>query len=89
MTKDVTEIDDNAEILKIIKSRMEVGLKTYGHGLRVDDDTRQFGTKTNSWTEMVLEEVLDNLLYIAAQLIRVMRNESGEVEKTDSDPKKH
>ncbi len=36
--------DDNEEILDIIKQRMEVGLKRYGHGLRTADDTRQWGT---------------------------------------------
>ena len=48
--------DDNEEILKIITERMELGLKRYGHGLRTGDDTRQWGTKDDSWEEMALEE---------------------------------
>ena len=72
------ELDDNQEILRIIKERMEVGAKRYGHGLRSEDDTRQFGTKTDSWTEMGLEEILDSTIYLAAQILRRLRSEERE-----------
>ena len=65
------EADDNARIIEIIKERMAVGIKQYGHGLRVGDDTRQWGTKQDSWLEMGLEEVLDNLIYVAACMLRI------------------
>lgn len=65
------ELDDNARIIEIIKERMAVGIKQYGHGLRVGDDTRQWGTKQDSWLEMGLEEVLDNLIYVAACMLRI------------------
>lgn len=68
-------MDYNTEILEIIKERMKVGKERYGHGLRIDDDTRQWGTKMNSWTEMALEEMLDGMIYISAQMLRMMYNE--------------
>ena len=66
-------MDQNEEILRIINRRMALGRERYGHGVRVADDTRQWGTQADSWAEMALEEVLDGMIYMAAQLIRVMR----------------
>jgi len=70
--------EDNPEILELIKERMELGKKRYGHGIIANDDTRQYGTKTDSWTEMGLEEVLDMTLYLAAQIVRIMKAENQE-----------
>ena len=64
--------DQNEEILKLIKERMDLGLKRYGHGVQVNDDTRQWGTKKDNWSEMALEEVLDGMIYMAAQIIRIL-----------------
>lgn len=64
--------DDNERILNLIKERMDIGVERYGHGLRQGDDTRQWGTKKDSWNEMALEEVLDGMIYLAAQLIRIL-----------------
>lgn len=75
-------MDDNDEIIRTamlgwypfkdaIESRLAVGVETYGHGVRVDDDTTQWGTKTDSWLEMGLEEIDDLAIYVIAQLIRV------------------
>ena len=76
--KDLTFInlmdDQNDEILKLIKERMDLGLKRYGHGVQVNDDTRQWGTKKDNWSEMALEEVLDGMIYMAAQIIRILKN---------------
>ena len=66
----ITE-DQNERILNLIKERMELGVERYGHGLRANDDTRQWGTKENSWCEMALEEILDGMVYMAAQIIRI------------------
>ena len=67
--------DDNQRILEIIKERMKVGQERYGHGMRIDDDTKQYGTKKNSWSEMGLEEILDLVIYLSAQILRVMDEE--------------
>ena len=50
---------------------MKIGIERYGHGLRIHDDTRQWGTKENSWEEMALEEVLDGLVYTASAILRL------------------
>ena len=70
--------DDNEPILNLIKERLALGKARYGHGLRAKDDTRQWGTKEDSWTEMGLEEVLDLSLYLATQIIRVLEKEKNE-----------
>ena len=67
--------DDNQRILEIIKERMRVGQEKYGHGMRINDDTKQYGTKRNSWSEMGLEEILDLVIYLSAQILRVMDEE--------------
>ena len=54
---------------KII-ARMKIGKERYGHGIRINDDTKEWGTKNNSWTEMAEEEILDALVYVAAQKLR-------------------
>jgi len=69
--------DQNEEILTLIKERMELGLQRYGHGIRIDDDTRQWGTKKDNWSEMALEEVLDGMIYMAAQILRILKNKTS------------
>ena len=63
--------DYNKEIIELLQHRMKIGIERYGHGLRIHDDTRQWGTKENSWEEMALEEVLDGLIYTAAAIFRL------------------
>ena len=63
--------DSNEAIIKLLTDRMTIGLERYGHGLRLHDDTRQWGTKEDSWEEMALEEVLDGLIYTAAAILRL------------------
>lgn len=63
--------DHNEQVMELLKERLAIGRKRYGHGIRAHDDTRQWGTKSNSWTEMGLEEVLDLSLYLSAQIIRI------------------
>ena len=72
--------DDNERILELITERMAIGEERYGHGLRKNDDTKQWGTKTNSWTEMGLEEALDLTIYLSTQLIRIMDIEEKRIE---------
>ena len=67
------EKDDNRRIVNNILERLEKGATEYKHGMRVNDDTRMYGTKDNSWLEMALEEYLDGILYITSSLIRHKR----------------
>ena len=69
--QDIKQKDYNPDILKLLQDRMALGLERYGHGLRIHDDTRQWGTKEDSWEEMALEEVLDGLIYTAAAIFRL------------------
>lgn len=75
---DIEFTDDNQRILDTIKERMIVGQERYGHGMRIQDDTTQYGTKTDSWTEMGLEEILDLVIYLSAQIIRRLDDEKKE-----------
>ena len=78
----MTMKDDNKKVLDLIQERMAVGEERYGHGIRKNDDTKQWGTKTDSWTEMGLEEALDLTIYLSAQLIRLLDKEE-EQERLD------
>ena len=42
--------------MDLIRERMEFGKAKYGHGVRVTDDTTTWGTPSNSWMHMALEE---------------------------------
>lgn len=80
MNPKAIDTDQNKEILAIILQRLQIGIKTYGHGFRVHDDTRQFGTENDDWVEMALEEAIDGSLYLVAQLLRIrdsQRNAEG------------
>lgn len=66
-------MDDNKEIMKLLQERLDLGKERYGHGVRVDEDTRTFGTKDNDWELMALEEMLDGLIYTTASIIRLRR----------------
>ena len=57
-----------------ITTRLELGIRKYGHGVRVNDDTRTWGTPVNSWLEMAREEFLDAVVYVVADYIRVGRS---------------
>jgi hypothetical protein len=57
--------------LELVKERLRVGRERYGHGVCPLDDTRQWGTKVDSWLEMGQEEILDCLIYMCADYIRV------------------
>lgn len=65
--------DDNKEILTLLNDRLKIGKERYGHGVIVDDDTRQYGTADDNWETMMMEEALDGMIYAAAQLVRLKR----------------
>ena len=71
----------NEEILTMLKERMAVGVERYGHGLRPMDDTTQWGTKEDSWVEMGIEEVHDNLIYIATAMLRIRHLEEQALKR--------
>jgi len=58
-----------------LTERLKLGLKNYNHGVRVDDDTRTWGTHTDSWLDMAKEELLDAIIYTIADYIRNVRSE--------------
>lgn len=63
-----------------VEDRLRIGLERYGHGVRVDDDTTQFGTSKNSWMNMALEEFLDGIIYVVADYIR-----THDIKRTEAD----
>ena len=72
-TLKLSHVDDNTEIMKLLHDRLALGKERYGHGVRVDDDTTQWGTDTDSWETMMMEEALDGMIYAAASLLRIKR----------------
>ena len=65
--------DDNQEIMNLLQERLNLGKTRYGHGVIIDQNTQDFGTKTNDWNEMFLEEMLDGMIYITASIIKHKR----------------
>ena len=63
--------DNNNEIITLLQNRLEIGKERYGHGVRIHDDTREWGTQEDSWEEMMLEEALDGMIYASAALLRL------------------
>jgi hypothetical protein len=61
---------DDAGVNEMIWGRLRIGADNYGHGIRVQADTRDYDTVQNSWAEMALEEVLDAIIYCASQAVR-------------------
>ena len=71
-------------ILDELTGRLELGLKKYNHGVRTDDDTRDWGTPVNSWLYMAREEFLDAMIYVAADYIRKSGLKRDESEEDDN-----
>ncbi len=70
--------DDNEEILELLKGRLALGRERYGHGVVVDQSTKDFGTEEDDWELMALEEMLDGLIYTTASIIRLRRRKALE-----------
>ena len=88
----VEDKDDNALIIERIKQRLEIGLETYGHGVRIQDDTKQYGTQRDDWAAMSEEEILDGLIYAAAAAIkqeRIQEMRIKHIRKMAGDLKRH
>jgi len=82
----MTEANDR--ILELIRGRLELGRRRYGHGILLDDDTGAYTTTSttssttdagsaNSWTLMALEEALDMAVYLAARLVQILEIEAA------------
>ena len=69
--------DDNDEIMSLLKDRLALGKQRYGHGVRIMDDTRQWGTDTDSWETMMMEEALDGMIYAAASILRIKKRRAA------------
>jgi len=67
-----------------VAARLDLGIKKYGHGVRVDDDTRSWGTRVNSWLDMAREEFLDAVVYVVADYIRVGRSSRRGVSEMEA-----
>ena len=76
--KPIDSGDNNEEIMELLRQRMDLGKERYGHGVRVDDNTTQYGTDKDAWELMALEEILDGLIYSAAAIIRLRRKRLNE-----------
>lgn len=61
-------------LTKELSDRLSIGKERYGHGVRVDDNTTTWGTKTDSWLDMAKEEFLDAIIYLTADYIRSHRD---------------
>lgn len=72
-------IDDNDEIIELLKARLELGRSRYNHGVRVDDNVTDYGPVSNDWELMALEEALDGMIYSAAAIIRIQRKKAKAV----------
>jgi len=59
----------NKDIVALLKKRLEFGKKKYGHGININEDTRNFGTPEDSWLEMLMEEILDGMFYAASAIL--------------------
>lgn len=72
-TDEYLKSNDNDAILRLIKERLKIGFGRYGNGVKVDEDTRTHGTKSNDWESMAMEEELDNIVYRVSSLLRHQR----------------
>ena len=77
------DTDDNDEIMQLLMDRLALGRERYGHGMRVDENTTQYGVESNDWELMALEEMLDGLIYTTAAIIRHMRKKQQTKQKNE------
>ena len=72
----LSHIDDNDEIIGLLKARLDLGRSRYNHGVKIDDDVTVYGPINNDWELMALEEALDGMIYSAAAIIRIQRKKA-------------
>jgi hypothetical protein len=59
----------NDKIIKLLKERLDIGAKKYGHENIISDD--------RDFTQEALEEVLDCMVYAACKLLEIKDLEKG------------
>lgn len=72
-------------VLDLLFARLDLGKKRYGHGVKIDSDTREWGTVKNDWLEMMQEELLDGMIYCAADELRRNSHIRPEDKSDDND----
>jgi hypothetical protein len=69
---------EKSNVMDLIKERLAFGRQKYGHGVQID--TANLNDYNNNWTDsikqmdwasMMLEEAIDGMVYSAAEIIRV------------------
>lgn len=63
-------MSNNDRILELVKKRLELGQKKYNQDVPINDN--------RDYQEEALEELLDGVVYLAAQLIRIKEGYSSE-----------
>lgn len=53
----------NSDILQLLEERLKLGQKRYGQDVPLEDD--------RDFVEEALEELLDSIIYLTAQLLRI------------------
>ena len=65
----------NDKILSMIKARLEKGKRQYGEQLEVDDG--------REWLEEALEELLDAIVYLTAELLLIKKRKNKMITTND------
>tara|TARA_R100000278_G_scaffold47893_1_gene41357 strand:- start:339 stop:779 length:441 start_codon:yes stop_codon:yes gene_type:complete len=65
----------NDKILSMIKARLEKGKRQYGEQLEVDDG--------REWLEEALEELLDAIVYLTAELLLIKKRRNKMITTND------
>jgi hypothetical protein len=75
---------EKSAIMDLVVERLAFGQQKYGHGIRVN--ATNLNDYNNNWTEsikqmdwasMMLEEAIDGMVYSAAEIIRVGKDNHG------------
>lgn len=79
-----SSFDYKEHILDKINKRLDFGRKKYGHGIIINDNTKQYSSNwdqcsANNWLMMGYEEMLDGCVYLSAEIIRTKTNDPENV----------
>lgn len=81
LTERTSSFDYKEHILDKVNKRLDFGRKKYGHGIIINDNTKQYSSNwdqcsANNWLMMGYEEMLDGCVYLSAEIIRAQTNDS-------------
>lgn len=74
----ISQTADGEVIMDLISKRLAFGKAKYGHGVRIHDNINQYDNYWNdqvkdmNWADMAMEELLDGLVYVTAERIRIV-----------------